>query len=233
MALGNTPRTETNIFVEASKSYAFGIWFKAADGTTVDVSECTLRFVATNNAFRTGIEILNIEAVPVLDNSAMMQFEFQAEDLALDSGSYAYDVTLIPESGYSIPILKGQLEVTANADQAIDNSYTTIGAGTDLIVTLASSKVVEVTIERVDGLFMQAQELVVDFQSEFETTQSQLEALVAAAAASAQDATAQADLVREWFGAVGFPFWKGTQAEYDALPEHNPLHLYLIVEGSP
>lgn len=230
MAIGNTPRTETNICVESSKSYAFGIWFKAADDTLVDLTGCVLRFVAMDNVFHNGIEVLNVEAVPVLDNLAMMQFEFQAADLALNSGSYAYDVTLIPVSGYSIPILKGQLEITANADQAVDNSYTDIGAGTDLIVTLSGNDLVEVTVERVDGLYMMAQELVEDFQQEFATTQTQLEGLASAAAASAQYAAAQAELLREWFLSVGFPFWKGTQAQYDALPEHNPLHLYLIVE---
>lgn len=229
MALGNTPRRETNIAVEANKSYAFGVWFKSADETPIDLTDSVLRFVATENAYHTGAGVISKVAVPMLDQPDMQQFEFQAEDLALDAGSYAYDITLIPPSGYSIPILKGQLEVGANSDLDTDNVFTDISTGTDIIVDLAGTDVVEVTIERVDGLFMLVKELLEDFRAEIAAAQASMDAKVAAAAASAQIASDKAAQLEGWFNSVGFPFWKGTQAEYDAIPVKDPNVLYLIV----
>jgi hypothetical protein len=229
MALGNTPRRETNIAVEANKSYAFGVWFKSADNTPIDLTDSVLRFVATENAYHTGAEVISKVAVPMLDQPDMQQFEFQAEDLALDAGSYAYDITLIPPSGYSIPILKGQLEVGANSDLDTDNVFTDISTGTDIIVDLAGTDVVDVTIERVDGLFMLVKELLEDFRAEIAAAQASMDAKVAAAAASAQIASDKAAQLEGWFNSVGFPFWKGTQAEYDAIPVKDPNVLYLIV----
>ena len=229
MALGNTPRRETNIAVEANKSYAFGVWFKSVDETSIDLTDSVLRFVATENAYHTGAEVISKVAVPMLDQPDMQQFEFQAEDLALDAGSYAYDITLIPPSGYSIPILKGQLEVGANSDLDTDNVFTDISTGTDIIVDLAGTDVVEVTIERVDGLFMLVKELLEDFRAEIAAAQASMDAKVAAAAASAQIASDKAAQLEGWFNSVGFPFWKGTQAQYDALAVKDPNVLYLII----
>lgn len=228
MALGNTPRRETNIAVEANKSYAFGVWFKTTDNTPVDLTDSELRFVATENAYHTGAEVISKVAIPMLDQTDMQQFEFQAEDLALLPGSYSYDITLIPPSGYSIPILKGQLEIGANSDEDTRNVYSDISTGTDVIVSLHGTDVVEVTVERVDGLFMLVKELIADFREEIAAVQLQIAATAEAAAASAQEAADQALELRGWFNSVGFPFWKGSQQEYDAITTKNPDVLYLI-----
>ena len=229
MALGNTPRRETNIAVEANKSYSFGIWFKTVDGTPVDLTGSELRFVATESAYHSGAEVISLVAIPMLDQPDMQQFEFQAEDLALTPGSYSYDVTLVPPSGYSIPILKGQLEIGTNSDQDISNTFSDVSTGTDVIVQLNGTDVVEVTVERVDGLFMLVKELLEDFRAEIAAAQASMDAKVAAAAASAQIASDKAAQLEGWFNSVGFPFWKGTQAEYDAIPVKDPNVLYLIV----
>lgn len=229
MALGNTPRRETNIAVEANKSYSFGIWFKTVDGTPVDLTGSELRFVATESAYHSGAEVISLVAIPMLDQPDMQQFEFQAEDLALTPGSYSYDVTLVPPSGYSIPILKGQLEIGTNSDQDISNTFSDVSTGTDVIVQLNGTDVVEVTIERVEGLFMLVKELLEDFRAEIAAAQASMDAKVAAAAASAQIASDKAAQLEGWFNSVGFPFWKGTQAEYDAIPVKDPNVLYLIV----
>ncbi len=229
MALGNTPRRETNIAVEANKSYAFGVWLKTADGTPVDLTGSELRFIATEGAYHTGLEVLTKVAAPMLDNLDMQQFEFQARELALTPGTYSYDVTLVPPSGYSIPLLKGQLEIGPNSDSDVDNMYSDISTGTDVIIQLHGTDVVEVTVERVDGLFLLVKELISDFRDELAVIQQQMTATAAAAAASAQEAANQALELRGWFNSVGFPFWKGTQLEYDALPVIDPNTLYLIV----
>lgn len=229
MALGNTPQQETNISVEANKSYSFGVWLKSSDGTPVDLTGSELRFVATENAYHSGVEVLSITAVPMLDQPDMQQFEFQAEDLALASGAYSYDVTLVPPSGYSIPLLKGQLEIGANSDLDTSNVYSDVSTGTDIIVELSGKDVVEITIERVDGLFTLVKELLDDFRAEIAAARAEMTAIAAAADASAQLAAAYANELRAWLDSVGFPFWKGTQAEYDAIPVKDPNVLYLII----
>lgn len=228
MALGNTPRRETNIAVEANKSYAFGIWFKTADRTPIDLTGSELRFVATENAYHNGAEVISLVAIPMLDQPDMQQFEFQAEDLSLTPGSYSYDVTLVPPSGYSIPILKGQLEIGANSDLDTSNTFTDVATGTDVIVQLNGSDVVEVTVERVDGLFMLVKELLDDFRQEIADAKAYMDTKAAEADASAQYAANKAAQLEGWFNTVGFPFWKGTQAQYDAITTKNPDVLYLI-----
>ncbi len=188
MALGNTPRLETNFAVEANRSYAFGVWIKSADETPVDLTGSELRFVATEGAYHTGLEVLTKVASPMLDNLAMQQFEFQARELALTPGTYSYDVTLVPPSGYSVPLLKGQMEVGSNSDSIVTNTYTDVSTGTDVIIQLYGTDVVEVTVERVDGLFMLVRELISDFRDELAAVQLQLVAIAEAAAASAQEA---------------------------------------------
>lgn len=229
MALGNTPRRETNIAVEANKSYSFGIWIKSSDGTPVDLTDSVLRFVATESAYHNGAEVLNVEAKPMLDQSDMQQFEFQAEDLALVPGSYSYDVTLIPPSGYSIPLLKGQLEIGANSDEDSSNVYSEVSTGTDVIVELSGSDVVEVTVERIDGLFMLVKELLADFRTEISDAKAYMVGQAQAASQSAGHAAFSANELRGWMNTVGFPFWKGTQAQYDAIPTKDPNVLYLII----
>ena len=130
---------------------------------------------------------------------------------------------------YSIPLLKGQLEIGPNSDSDVDNMYSDISTGTDVIIQLHGTDVVEVTVERVDGLFLLVKELISDFRDELAVIQQQMTATAAAAAASAQEAADQALELRGWFNSVGFPFWKGTQLEYDALPVIDPNTLYLIV----
>ena len=228
MALGNTPRRETNIAVEANKSYSFGIWFKTVDGTPVDLTGSELRFVATESAYHSGAEVISLVAIPMLDQPDMQQFEFQTEDLALTPGSYSYDVTLVPPSGYSIPILKGQLEIGTNSDQDISNTFSDVSTGTDVIVQLNGTDVVEVTVERVDGLFMLVKELLDDFRQEIVDAKAYMDTKAAEADASAQYAASKAAQLEGWFNTVGFPFWKGTQAQYDAITTKNPDVLYLI-----
>lgn len=228
MALGNTPRRETNFAVEASKSFTFSIHFKTADNSTVDLEGAQIRFVAAELAHRGGTEVLEKTAT-IIENTSIAQFDFQAEDLSIVPGSYAYDVTLIPETGYSTPILKGVFEIGPNTDEYVQNVFDTgLSTGTDITAILEEHDVVEVTIERVDGLFSLAQELIIDFREEIATKQGVLNATLASANSAAVNAANSADELRHWFNTVGFPFWKGTQAQYDAITTKNPDVLYLI-----
>ena len=147
MALGNTPTRETTISVEASKSFVLGVLFEYVDGTAVDVSGDTLRFVAVNSTFT---EVLTVEADPDIDNPAMQQFSFQADDLTLTPGTYLYDVTRIEADGFSTPILKGTLEIGANADSFDTNEFTQHSNGSDITVYLREHDLVQVKLNRGD-----------------------------------------------------------------------------------
>lgn len=228
MALGNTPRRETTISVEAGKSYSFGIWFTTKDSTPVDLDGSEVRFVATEGQSRRGTVVLSTVAVPMLDSTNMVQFEFQADDLALTPGPYAYDVTLITPSQYSVPVLKGILEVGANSDYETSNVFTDVSTGTDVTVRLDGNDVVEVTIERVDGLFRLTQELLEKFREEMAAYKAHIDAKAAAAEDAALTAQRLSDEMAEWLRQVGFPFWKGTQEEYDRISKKEPNWLYLI-----
>ena len=103
-----------------------------------------------------------------------------------------------------------------------------MSTGTDVIVQLNGTDVVEVTVERVDGLFMLVKELLDDFRQEIVDAKAYMDTKAAEADASAQYAASKAAQLEGWFNTVGFPFWKGTQAQYDAITTKNPDVLYLI-----
>ena len=229
MALGNTPRRETNIAVEASKSYMLGLYFKAPDDTPVDLTGCIVRFVATDPPQRGATEVLSVVADMARAEVGLVQFKFQAADLTLEPGSYAYDVTLVPPSGYSTPILKGYLEIGSNTDLDDTNVYTEFNSQSDITVTYAQGDQVTIEIERVDGLYIVVTSLIEDFKVD-------MQAQVDAAADSAQESLNSANLsaqyaasMQAWLDNAGFPFWKGTQAQFDTITQKREI-LYLITD---
>ena len=233
MALGNTPRRETNIAVEASKSYVLGLMFqqRANEDTPepVDLTNCIVRLVATDPPSRGSTEVLSILATIDQPETGLAQFKFQAADLTLEPGSYAYDVTLIPESGYSTPILKGYIDVGSNTDLDDSNVYGNLNITSDITVIMAEHDSITIEIERVDGMFLVVTNLIEDFS---EDMQEQVDAAAASAQAalnSANQAQAYAAEMQEWLDNNGFPFWKGTQAQYNALSPKYEI-LYLITD---
>lgn len=148
MTLGNTPRTEVNFALEASKSFSFGITFTNLDGSPFDLGTAILRLVAVEPSHLGGSEALNNEALFTDSSNGFAQFNFQAEDLALEPGSYGYDVTYVPLDGYSIPILKGSIELGPNTDLDTSNVYLTTHYVSDVTVVLDHGDVIKVTVER-------------------------------------------------------------------------------------
>lgn len=230
MALGNTPRTETNFAVEASKSYAFGIRFLRTDKSYVDMTKVEVRLVISESAYRGGSELVVATASPIHPRSGTVQFRLQAEDLALNPGSYPYDITLIPASGYSTPILKGVFEVGSNADVDASNIYAHVQSGSDITAVLDDSDLIEITIENIDGLYTLAENMISDFTTKVEADVAITKAQAAAAEASAILSADYARELREWLSSVGYPFWQGTMAQYSAIGTPVPHILYLIVD---
>ena len=230
MALGNTPRRETIISVEASKSYALGMRFVDEDGEPIDLTDSVLRFVATDPPQRGSTEVLNVLATVDLPESGLALFKFQAADLTLEATSYAYDVTLISPSGYSTPILKGYLEIGTNTDLDDSNVYEDLNITTDITVTIGAGDTITIVIERVDGMFLVVSRLIEDFAIEMQRQVGLAADHALDALGSANRAYGYSEEMRAWLDNAGFPFWKGTQAEFDALDKKREF-LYLIVEG--
>lgn len=229
MTLGNTPRRETNISVEASKSYALGLRFVMTDGAPVDLTDCVIRFVATDPPQRGSAEVLSLVAVMDQPLAGFAQFRFQAADLTLEPGSYAYDVTLVPPSGYSSPILKGYLEVGGNTDLDDTNVFGNLNTTSDITVVMDEHDAITIEIERVDGMFLVVTKLIEEFTVD-------MQGQVDAAAGFAQDSLNSANLsaqyaasMQAWLDNAGYPFWKGTQAEYNAITKKREI-LYLITD---
>lgn len=229
MVLGNTPRRETNFYVEASKSYSFGMHFQTPDQQPVDLTDCVLRLVAAQTQQVGGSEVLSKVAVSADPRTGFTQFNLQAEDLALEPGSYPYDVTIIPESGYSTPIIKGYIEVGPNTDTDTSNVYPDINSTSEITATLEPFDVVEITIERVDGLYVIVSNLMEDFAAEMAAEVDKAEGSATASSNSATLSASYAEEMRVWLDNAGYPFWKGTQAEYNALTPKREV-IYLITD---
>lgn len=225
MALGNTPRKETNFAVEASKSFAFRMSFKDRKGP-LDLTGCAIRLVAASGSARGQVEVLNktIEGGP----SGIVTFKLQAADLALPPGSYPYDVTLIPNSGYSTPIVKGYIEVGSNTDLEDSNVYTDVSTGTGVTAILEEGDVVQITIDAVDGMYGDVLDAIHSFTREMESALVTLAEGVKSAANSAEHAASYVSGLMAYLASIGFPYWVGTLAEYKALTEPSPLVMYLI-----
>ena len=230
MSLGNTPNRETSISVEASKSYAFGLRFVDVEDQPISVEGSVIRFVATEPVYQGSNEVIIKEASHVLDTAGFVQFEFQAEELALDPGSYNYDITLIPPTGYSTPLLKGSLNVGSNTDTDVSNVYSDVTVGSDVTVTLSAGDVIQLTLEQVDGLYLVTTSLIETFTSDMEALVSDATTEADRAAAEAARAEQARDQMTDWLNATGFPFWKGTQEAYNALSPKSAQVLYLIVD---
>jgi hypothetical protein len=235
VALGNTPRRETNLAVEASKSYVLGLYFvqqsanESDEPFPLDLTGCEVRFVMAEPPQRGSTEVLTMLAVLEQPETGLAQLRFQAADLTLEPGSYAYDVTLIPPSGYSTPILKGYVEVGANTDIYDENVYTNLNITTDITVEVVGHDSVTVIIERVDGMFLVVSELIENFEISMQAQVDAAAASAQAAMVSENEAWSYKNEMQVWLNNAGFPFWQGTQAEYDAITKTSDI-LYLIVE---
>ena len=228
--IGNTPRQETNIQLEASKSFVFGIQFLKPNEDPLDMTGLVVRLVAAQQPYLGGTEVLELEAVHITDTQGLVQFQFQAEDLALPSAQYAYDVTLITEPGYSVPILKGYLELGTNTDPDTSNVFSDIHADSEITAVIADSNLVEVTIERVDGMLTVTQGLIDDFRVEMDTKVAAAETFADEAEFWSNKTNTDIQGLQQWMTDMGFPYWKGTAAAYAALPAPNVSVMYLLTD---
>jgi Collagen triple helix repeat (20 copies)/BppU N-terminal domain len=151
VSLGNTPHRQTNILLERNKSFALNLRFTKKDGTPYDLTGATVRLVAVEPEHWGGQTVITETAVLLVPKDGTAQFKFQASDLSLQDGEYAYDMTLLSVGNYSTPILKGTIVLGENADTDSTNVYSTITNSSELVVTFGTSHEVEVCLHYAEG----------------------------------------------------------------------------------
>lgn len=178
-ALGNTPRSQTVLRLEARKSFAFGLQFKLkSDETPIDLTGATVRLVLAKQPYAGG-DVLFTKTATLLDAElGLAQFELQALDLDLAEGEYPFAVTLVSALGYSTPIMKGVFDVAENADPSTAGTYAGVNPTTNLAAYLEGGDLVSVEVASIDGLAAVVQGMITSFSDDVDT---QVAAFTAAA----------------------------------------------------
>lgn len=227
--LGNTPSRETLISVERAKSFALGMMFKSADGHAVDLTGSIIRMTATELGQWGGRIVLERTAEHISELGGYVQFKFQAEDMDLRPGQYPYDITLVTPQNYSIAIIKGYLEIGSNTDSDVSNVYTDVHTGADITVTLGNQNAVEITVERIDGMYEVIHGLIADFKADVDKVAIKVEAAAQRSEAAAAGVETDISELKVWMASAGFPYWRGSPGDYAQLTP-NPNVLYLITQ---
>ena len=150
--LGNTPLRQTNFFLERGKSFAFTVSFVDKADKPLDMTAAELRLVVEEPKNFGGAEVIDIVAFEEDPANGVLRFQLQASDLLLEPAEYPYDVTLVPDMGYSSPILKGIFIIGYNTDDRTDNVYTGVDLSNGLVVTLDQGNAIKICMDYAIGL---------------------------------------------------------------------------------
>lgn len=227
--LGNTPQRETVISIDKAKSFALGMMFRDALDVPIDVTGSTIRITATEPSQWGGRVILENEAVHISEPAGYVQFKFQAEELDLRPGQYPYDITMVTPLGYSIPVVKGHLDIGPNTDPDTSNVYSDVHIGSDITVKLGMQNRLEITVERIDGMYTVIQGLIEDFRQDINNASDKAEAEANRAAQMYAQFDIDLAAAKAWMASLGFPYWKGNATAYAQLTP-DPNILYLITQ---
>ena len=157
MSLGNTPSRHHGFQLEQFKSFAFLMKFhlkEVVDDVYLPYSlvGATVRLVVRAPEYQGGDVLLEIVGVPVDAAAGTVRFSLQAADLSMDPDDYPYDITLITESEYSTPVMKGVFTVGSNTDTNSDNVFDFTSPGTEIDVEIHNGATVNVGIKNPDFL---------------------------------------------------------------------------------
>ena len=150
--LGNTPLKTTNFFLDRGKSYAFTVSFVDKSDNPMDMTAAELRLVVEEPKHFGGAEVIDIVAFEENPANGILRFQLQASDLLLEPAEYPYDVTLVPDMGYSSPILKGLFVIGSNTDDRTDNTYTGVDLSNGLVVTMDQGTAIKICMDYAIGL---------------------------------------------------------------------------------
>ena len=151
--LGNTPLRQTNFHLDRGKSYAFTVSFVDKFQEPLDMTASVLRLVVEEPKHWGGANAFPpktaFEEDPV---NGILRFQLQASDLLLEPAEYPYDVTLVPDMGYSSPILKGFFIIGGNTDDDVSNKYTGVDLSNGLVVTMDQGNAINICMDYAIGL---------------------------------------------------------------------------------
>ena len=146
--LSNSPRQALNFDLERRKSYSFKFVMRHVDGTLVDLTGCTIRFVmkplgADEDAFDLNNLLVNNEAT--LGTTGEGLFAFQAAELDGDPGEYPYAIVMWTADNYSSVLMKGTVNLVDNTESlSMYRQYGVTSPEAALELTLRQGDVVQV-----------------------------------------------------------------------------------------
>lgn len=153
--LKNTPKQLTQFRLEARKSFALSLWFQtkaAAPFNRVDLTGCTVRFVMAKRVYKGGGWVID-KTCTVDGPIGLARLTLQAADLDLVADTYDYAVTLLTAEGYSVLVMKGEVELLPNADIVTTGTYTLGNPAQSLAIELSSDKNVVLSLEALPAKF--------------------------------------------------------------------------------
>lgn len=193
--LGNTPRSQTVLLLEQRKSYALGLRFidRSANDDPLDITGVTIRCVVSLPQ-RYGGTVAVTKTATILDGPlGLAQVSFQALDLDLETGEHPFTITFVPASGYSTTVIKGVIDIQPSVDPSTAGTYADINPSTNLAAYIEEGDVVEVTVDKVDGLYVVVSQMILDFDDQLDEYLAAIQVFRDAAAASATAAAGSAN----------------------------------------
>lgn len=149
--LTNTPRAGLGLELERRKSFMLQVTVLNSDGTRMDLTGCTMRFVLKDSRydddnFDLNNLLVNNEATITDPLAGAAVFAFQAAELDEEPGEYYGTIVLWTPDGYSIVLLKPTVELLENNESASMGLEYVLANPPDAVeVTLRGVQVVNLT----------------------------------------------------------------------------------------
>ena len=150
--LSNSPKQALNFDLERRKSFTFRVRLKYSDGSLVNLTGCTLRFVmkeqgTDDDHFDLNNLIVNSEATIGSPTTGEAVFAFQAAELDSDPGEYSYSIVLWSPDSFSTVLAKGVVNLLDNSEaHSMHRLYSATTPTSALELTLRGGDVVEVEV---------------------------------------------------------------------------------------
>ena len=155
--LSNSPKQALNFDLERRKSFTFRVRLKYSDGSLVNLTGCTLRFVmksagAVDDHFDLNNLIVNSTATIGSPSTGEAVFAFQAAELDSDPGEYSYTIVLWSPDSFSTVLTKGVVNLLDNSEaHSMHRLYSATAPTSALELTLRGGDVVEVDVVSLPG----------------------------------------------------------------------------------
>jgi hypothetical protein len=144
--IGNGPRQQTVLRLQARKSFAVGLWVTDRTGKPLDISQTEIRFVMSRNEdIGSGTPLVSKDARLMASGLGFARIELQASDLNFRPGEYYYSIVMSDE-GFSTTIVQGVVALEANSDNsALEDVFNPLTAiSTALSIALSEGNTITV-----------------------------------------------------------------------------------------